>query len=525
MIPSLFNGTISSSGCSAANVPYPALSGVDFLSLETNLVANLSRNIGTGAYVNHGAVNVTNANFCNVSISYTHPGGNDLVNVQVWLPTENWNGRLQAIGGAGWQAGLHYAGLMGMTASVGEGYATVSTDAGLSSGSEVTPAKWGLIEEGKPNIRLLQNLASDSLHEAAVIAKSITAAFYGEPAKYSYFTGCSQGGRQGLMLAQKYPNDYDGIAAAAPAINWNSIAMQNAYPAFLMDLLREYPPSCEIDALTAAAIKACDGDDGLMDGILSDIGSCDFDPMSLVGTVINCTNFGTPREISLGAAQVISGAWDGAKRKDNSSIWFGPNKDAILTGSITDISVVPTTCKANGTCTAGNAGLFSDWIKLFVLKNSSAPVTGLTQDEFDRIFDLGSKEYDSILATNEPDLSAFHQHGGKMITYHGMADSVIPARGSVDYYEKVMSLDSDVKSFYRLFLAPGIHHCYGGPGGYPDTTFESLVQWVESDIAPDTLTATSVDTNPIIQRPLCPFPLKQVYSKSALGTEQEFSCQ
>ncbi|KAM0326339.1 hypothetical protein ACHAQA_006939 [Verticillium albo-atrum] len=522
MIFSLFNGTVPLSACSAATFSYPVLPELEFLSLEANPVANLSRNIGVGAYVNHGAVNVTNANFCNVTVVYTHPGGNDSVHVQVWLPTDTWNGRLQAIGGAGWQAGLHYAGFMGMTASVGEGYATVSTDAGL--GSEVTPVNWGLIEEGRPNMRLLQNLASDSLNEAAIIAKSLTTAFYSEPPKFSYFTGCSQGGRQGLMLAQQYPDAFDGIAAAAPAINWNNMAMQDMYPSFLMDLLGEYPPSCEVDALTAAAIEACDGKDGLVDGIITDSEGCDFDPMAMVGTTINCTNFGTERQISLATATLVQGAWNGAKRADNSSIWFGPGKDAVLTGSLTDIAIIPTTCSANGTCTKDAVGLFDDWIRLFILKNSTASTSGLTQEEFDRIVDAGAKEYDALLGTNDPDLSGFRQSGGKMITYHGMADTVIPVRGSKNYYERVMAVDPDVHDYYRLFLSPGLHHCFGGPGGYPDTTFETLVQWVENGVAPDTLTATSVETEPIIQRPLCPFPLKQKYSQSSCGTEK-FSCE
>jgi len=306
MVPLLFHGSVSPFACSAAAVPYPTLPGAEFLSLEADLVANYSRNIAIGMYVNHGPVNVTNVSLCNITVSYTHPGESDTVNVQVWLPTDTWNGRLQAIGGAGWQAGLHYAGLMGMAASVGEGYATVSTDAGL--GSEVTPANWGLLGEGKPNLNLLRNLASVSLNDGAVIAKSVTTRFYGEPPKYSYFTGCSQGGRQGLMLAQRYPDAFDGIAAAAPAINWNSMAMQDLYPSFLMDLLGEYPPSCEFDALTTAAIEACDGNDGIVDGIITDGEACNFDPMSMVGTTINCTNFGTERQISSAAAIVIQGA-------------------------------------------------------------------------------------------------------------------------------------------------------------------------------------------------------------------------
>ncbi|OIW22714.1 tannase-domain-containing protein [Coniochaeta ligniaria NRRL 30616] len=282
--------SVVASPCLPASIPYPTLFGAEFLSLEANFVANYSQNVPIGYYVNHGAVNVTD---------------NDTVHVQVWLPANTWNGRLQAIGGAGWQAGLHYAGLMGMTASIGEGYSTVSTDAGL--GSDTTPVNWGLLSPGNPNLYLLQNLGSVSLNDAAVIGKSITASYYGQPPKYSYFNGCSQGGRQGPMLAQRYPEAFDGIAAAAPAINWNQFFIKDMYPSFLMDSLGAYPLSCEFNAITAAAIEACDAADGVVDGIITDEEACDFDPMSLVGTVINCTNFGVERPISSAAATIIQG--------------------------------------------------------------------------------------------------------------------------------------------------------------------------------------------------------------------------
>jgi feruloyl esterase len=289
MVVSLFHGTISPSVCSAATFPYPIIPGIKFLSVEANLVNNYSQNVPVGGYPNHGAVNITGAAFCNVSTIYTHPGGNDAVNVQVWLPTNTWNGRLQGIGGSGWTGGLPGPALPGMAGAVNEGYATYATDAGLGlSANSITPVSWALPEEGKPNRRLLQNLASDSLYEGALIAKNFTAAFYAKPPAYSYFSGCSQGGRQGLMLAQRYPDLFDGIAAAAPGINWNPFVVGAIWPNFLMSLYGVAPPSCEVAALTAAAIKACDGLDGVVDGIISDPEACKFDPLELAGTTIDC---------------------------------------------------------------------------------------------------------------------------------------------------------------------------------------------------------------------------------------------
>jgi hypothetical protein len=299
------NNSIAATICSTSSIPYPSLFGAEFLSLETTLVQNYSRSIHAGLYSNHGAVNVVDATFCNVTVSYTHPGQNDTIFVQVWLPApaDTWNGRLQMVGGAGWQGGLTYAAIAGMTAAIGEGYATISTDAGL--GSQATPEEWALLSPGNVNLYLLQDLTATSLNDASIIGKSISNSFYGQPPVYSYFTGCSQGGRQGMMLAQRFPDAFDGIAASAPAINWNNFFIADFWPRFVMNELGEFPPSCEFDAITAAVLSTCDGNDGLVDGIITDPNSCTFDVMSMVGQTINCTNFGTTRQISLAAANII----------------------------------------------------------------------------------------------------------------------------------------------------------------------------------------------------------------------------
>lgn len=291
----------SSSACSAAAIPYPDLYGANFLSLEANLVTDFSKNIHIGYYTNHGGVSVVNATYCNVTMTYTHPGENDTVEVQVFLPHE-WNGRMQHIGGAGFQAGLHDAGIYGMLAAMGEGYASVGTNAGL--GSDVDPSTWGLVSEGNVDLYLLQNLATVSLHDASVIGKDVVNSYYGEKPAYSYFSGCSQGGRQGHLLAQRYPEAYDGIAASAPAINWNNFFVGDYYPAMLMNEMGEYPAPCEFDAITTAMVAACDPLDGVTDSVITDPASCDFDPSSMVGKLINCTDTGSTIKISEAAANI-----------------------------------------------------------------------------------------------------------------------------------------------------------------------------------------------------------------------------
>lgn len=192
-----------------------------------------------------------------------------------------------------------------MTAAVSQGFVSVSTDAGL--GSDETPENWALLEEGVVNTRLLQNFASDALIESTDMAKAYTAAFHGEPAQFNYWNECSQGGRQSLMMVQRYPDAFDGIAAAALAINWNSWASQNQYPGLLMDQLGEFPPACEFNAIIATAVNSCDPADGLVDGITSDGAACAFDPLGVVGTTINCTDLGVEHDISQAAALAMRG--------------------------------------------------------------------------------------------------------------------------------------------------------------------------------------------------------------------------
>ncbi|KAF3012674.1 hypothetical protein E8E14_011674 [Neopestalotiopsis sp. 37M] len=469
MISSLFNGSVSADACSAANIAYPTLFGAEFLSLEANAVSNFSQSSYAGIYVNHGIIPVKNIDFCNVTVSYTHPGQNDKVHVQVWMPSDDaWNGRLQMLGGAGWQAGLHTAGLMGMAQAATEGYASFGTDAGL--GSDVNPTNWALVSEGNINQYLFQDLASVSLNDASVIAKAIAKSYYGQAASYTYYSGCSQGGRQGLMLAQRYPDAFDGIAASAPAINWPEFFMAYFWPSVLMDELEEYPPSCEIDAITAAAIETCDGLDGVVDSVISYPDLCDFDPSSVVGQVINCTNFGDERPISQAAATLVQAV-------------------------------------------------------LYLYKNSNSSARNIGPEEFERLAHVSKNLYESIISTNDPDLSEFRAKGGKIVGYHGLADNIIAPGGSKLYYDNVLEQDPDAHDFYRLFFAPGVSHCTGGAGAYPYSTFDAMREWVETGVAPDILNATST-VAPIISRPLCPYPKEQKYDGVGNSTVGEgFYCE
>ena len=217
---------------------------------------------------------------CEVTVTLTHPGLDDHAKVQVWLPQTGWNGRFQAVGGAAYQANDQGSGL---AAGVKQGYAVATTDAGVSNAFDTS---WALNSAGQINTGLLQNFASRSVHEMTVVSKQVVADVYGHAASYSYFNGCSTGGRQGYMEAQQYPNDYNGINADAPAINWNQFEVSTLWPQVVMSEEHTYPTTCEFNAFNAAVLKSCDKLDGVADGLISNPDACTFDPRRLVGTKI-----------------------------------------------------------------------------------------------------------------------------------------------------------------------------------------------------------------------------------------------
>ncbi|MGW4381045.1 tannase/feruloyl esterase family alpha/beta hydrolase [Kitasatospora sp. NPDC004531] len=446
---------------------------------------------------------------CEVTVTVTHPGVDDRVRVQVWLPESGWNGRFQAAGGSAYAAGS----IGSVAAAVKQGYAAGTTDAGVDSGG--LDSSWALDAQGRIRAGLLENFASRSVHELAVIGKQVVDGVYGHTAFYSYFNGCSTGGRQGYVEAQKYPTDFDGINAAAPGINWNQFEVATLWPQVVMNELRTYPSACEFNAFNQAASKACDKLDGVVDGLVSDPNRCDFDPRRLIGTKVVCDG----KEYTIGAAdaEVVRRIWDGPRDGRGKRLWYG-----LPVGA--DFGYLAASTTTDGVTTGAPFTVPAQWVANFVQKQPGFSSANLTYAQFEEIFRRARAEFDPVIGSRDADLSAFRDAGGKLLTWHGDADQLIPTAGTVDYRKRVedrMGGGAKVDDFYRVFLAPGVSHC--ALNGVDDLA--ALTAWVERGKAPSVLHATLPTADGrSVAREVCRYPMVSRYTHGDPDAAGSFRC-
>ncbi|GAB1218257.1 hypothetical protein ATERTT37_007510 [Aspergillus terreus] len=446
---------------------------------------------------------VSNVTICEVNVTLTHHSEEDNVLIQVWLPQTGWNGRFQATGGGGYATGQNRTYL---EPAVALGYAAAQTDGGHVENTR-SPASWALNDQGQVDSTLLLNFASRSLHDMAVVGKAVTRSFYGKAPRYSYWNGCSTGGRQGYMEAQRYPEDFDGILANAPAINWPRFIPAEQWGQFVMNQEETFPTLCIFEVFGNASIAACDELDGVMDGIISDPDACTFDPYSLVGTVVTCD--GVQSTITQKMARVVQKIHQGPRTTDGKFLWYGLNYGTPYSG-------LDSTAVVDGTSVGVPFEISDTWIRYFIKRNPQYDTSKMSYAEYEAIFYKSIAMYESIIGTDDPDLSAFRDRGGKLLTWHGLADELIFPNGTIHYRERVeevMGGSSTVDDFYRLFIAPGVEHCGGGVGPVPVDPLGALVAWVEDGQAPRTILAQSMrDDGTTVSRNLCPYPLVSKYN-------------
>ncbi|MEU8384270.1 tannase/feruloyl esterase family alpha/beta hydrolase [Streptosporangium sp. NPDC048865] len=435
---------------------------------------------------------------CDFTVTVSHPGANDHVTIRVSMPQDEkrWTGRFQALGGSAYLAGdLGDAPLAG---AVKAGYVASATDAGVGA-NPLDVSGWALTPAGKVDTPLLKNFASRSLHDMAVIGKDVAKRFYGRSVRYAYWNGCSTGGRQGYAEAQDHPADFDGILAKAPAISWDRFAVATLWSQAVFNEEKVAPTPCELAAFNTAAVKACDSLDGVGDGVVDNPRKCHWDARRLVGTKIVCKDGEVT--ISRATADAVRRIWEGPVSPSGRRLWYGPNKGASLDALATPGTPFP---------------VADNWVKYFVKRDPSFDATKLTYASFAQIFRASQLRFNDVIGTDDPDLSAFAKAGGKLLSWHGQSDELVPTQGTIAYRERVNRVfggDKRVDDFYRLFLLPGVNHCAGGPGPYPADDLGALVDWVEKGRAPATLAASAPGADgKTVTRDVCRYPMVARYT-------------
>lgn len=442
-------------------------------------------------------------NMCLVTALVTHPPATGQVKIWIGLPLTNWNGRFQGNGGGGFSGGSPGS----MRGPVARGFAAGATDTGHEGGR----GSFALDANGRQNWQGIIDNAYLGIHEMTVFGKAITEAFYGRAPGYAYFVGGSTGGRQGLMEAQRFPDDYDGILSACPAINWHRFVSACLWPQVVMLSGSNFVSKAKLDAATAAAVKAGDAADGVMDGVIDDPFRCDWDPVELVGTKVGNETF------TAADAEVIRKTWEGPRGQDGSFMWFGLERGADL------FAYAGTT----GSPLQGKPfSIGLDYWTYYLAQDADWDWTTLTHAGFEQLWTKSVEQYGAVIGTDNPDLTRFRNRGGKVIIYHGLTDQLIPAAGTIQYFERVQERMGGAKKtaeFARLFLVPGVDHGFNGAGARPTGLDEAIIRWVEEGKAPNKLIAEKRDASGrvIRTRPLFPYPLVAKYKGSGSSDEEK----
>ena len=425
------------------------------------------------------------------------------IRFRVLMP-DGWNRKLMMGGGGGFVGGIDNQAL----ASINAGYATVGTDTGHQGA--VTTASWALND-----IERQLNFGHVGVHRVAETAKAIVRHYYNAGIERSYFSGCSNGGRQALMEAQRYPDDFDGIIAGAPAADFTGIGAQ-----FISNIQKAFPdPSAiaqpifspeTLQNVETQIVAKCDAIDGVADGLLEDPRRCTVDLMSLTGLTdaqkkLLTALYGETRVN--GELVYPAQPFGGEGHADGWSAWIVGISKMLL-----GFQKVPSARFAFGT----------EMFKNFILGD---PNWDYTKYDF-RNFRKDSALAASILNATNPNLDAFKASNGKLVIYHGWSDAGLSALGTLRYVDQVRVRDPQSDDYMRTFMMPGVLHCGGGPGPDRANWTKVIEEWVEKGIAPERVIASKTEGGKIVRtRPLCAYPLRAVYSGSgSIDEEKNFTC-
>ncbi len=456
--------------------------------------------------------------FCQVH-GVLKPTATSAIHFEVWLPADNWNGKLQVVGNGGLAGTISYP---AMAAALRNGFATASTDTGHTT---TEPRAW--LEDRE---RLI-DYSYRGLHLTTVDAKAIVDAYYSQQPKYAYYSGCSTGGKQGLMEAQRYPADFDGILAGDAANFWTHQMASEVWNGVVTSSPETNLSKEKLQLVQDAALAACDALDGAADGLVSDPARCHFDPAKLQCKGADSATCLTAAQVDA-VRKIYSGPMNPRTGKNIYPGLYPGGEMGWAAGTV-----------INRTTTSGVSS--NDFWSTAVFHKPDWAFRWL---DFDRDVQALDEKFAPLMNATDPNLEEFRKLGHKLIYYHGAADPLIPAQNGIDYYETVIAAQKGLdrtQGFYRAFLVPGLYHCAGGPGpvafgtSLPAPTTQqdadhdvmlSLARWVEQGAAPAKIVATKyVDNTPskgvAFQRPLCPYPQVAKYKGSGdMNDAANFTC-
>jgi feruloyl esterase len=440
------------------------------------------------------------ATHCRVSITL-RPTADSEIKSEVWLPPAGvWNGKFLMEGGGGFVGSINTG---GMANAVREGYASASTDTGHSGGS-------GIFALGHPE--KVVDFAFRAVHETAVKAKALIEAHYGRAPRLSYWEGCSTGGRQGLMSAQRYPEDFDGIIAGAPANNqihlcaWRMRLLMTA----LKSPQHALPPE-KLKLLNDAVLDKCDGNDGVKDRLLEDPRSCKFDPGTLKCNGPETATCLTPQQL-----ETVNAAYTDARKSTGELLYPRLPLGGELGWRVPAGATEPGNMDIDMFRYIANQNATWDWRNFDLEKDIERAI-------------VHGKDIHAV----NPDLSKFKARGGKLLIYHGWSDGgsggAISAFNTISHYESVLKhMGANQDSWLRLFMVPGMAHCGGGTGPNQFNALAALERWREQNDVPKSITAARVTERGRIDmtRPLCPYPQQAVYNGSGtINDAANYTCK
>lgn len=419
------------------------------------------------------------------------------IRFEVLLP-DDWNGIYVMGGGGGFVGTIENA----ARSSVEKGCATSGTDTG-HDGKKFPGASWALNDMERQ-----LNFGHLAVHRTAEVSKSIIASYYGDYPKYSYFIGCSRGGGQAMMEAQRYPDDFDGIVAAAPAFNWTAIAaefIQNIQAAFPEKLTEPLFSPEHIRILQEAVLKQCDMIDGLRDSIVNDPSGCSFSFSALPmcsGDIPGKDCFTTKQIVAL---KKIYGGVNAQNGISYPGFPFGGESEP---GGWTSWITGKGTGKLSNGYPSSHAYFGIEVFKYLILQD---PDWDYTRYDF-RGYDREIKYASAYLDATSTDYSGFRNRNGKIIFWHGWNDPALSALATIDHFNAVRNKDPETNNYMRLYLLPGVLHCGGGEGPSEADWLSLIRDWVEKGIAPDKIIVKkSMKGKELMSRPVFPYPSKAVY--------------